>query len=128
MLIICSLIIHLLVNTTKPGFCLQDESHNLKSPKTLRTKTGSALVGNCKRCILLSGTPALSRPNELFCQLKCIRPKIFKKSVPPHMQYLIVSSWMIFQMTFVPVLWIMLNGIVMPRGITLVGIFQDPVT
>jgi hypothetical protein len=59
-------------------FSKQDESHNLKSIKTQRTKAALEIISNSKRCVLLSGTPALSRPSELFPQVKALQPKLFK--------------------------------------------------
>jgi SWI/SNF-related matrix-associated actin-dependent regulator of chromatin subfamily A-like protein 1 len=56
---------------------IADESHLLKTGKALRTKSASRLMQNSKRVILLSGTPALSRPSELFSQLQIINPSVF---------------------------------------------------
>lgn len=61
------------------GVVIMDESHHLKNPKALRTKTATSIVMKCKRCVMLTGTPVLSRPVELHCQLQCIRPQIFNK-------------------------------------------------
>lgn len=47
-----------------------DESHKLKNPKALRTQFAMALDANKK--ILLTGTPILNRPQELFTQLKIL--------------------------------------------------------
>jgi SWI/SNF-related matrix-associated actin-dependent regulator 1 of chromatin subfamily A len=49
-----------------------DESHHLKNFKTARTKAALPILQSSKRAILLSGTPALSRPIELYCQLTAI--------------------------------------------------------
>nr|XP_018904491.1 PREDICTED: SWI/SNF-related matrix-associated actin-dependent regulator of chromatin subfamily A-like protein 1 [Bemisia tabaci] len=59
----------------KFGVIIMDESHLLKNAKSARAKSGSKLIENAKRCILLSGTPALSRPMELYNQLRAISPK-----------------------------------------------------
>ncbi|XP_008477957.1 SWI/SNF-related matrix-associated actin-dependent regulator of chromatin subfamily A-like protein 1 homolog, partial [Diaphorina citri] len=56
---------------------IADESHFLKSPKANRTKAGVDLIKSARRCILLSGTPALSRPIELYSQINAIDPKFF---------------------------------------------------
>ncbi|KAJ1529359.1 hypothetical protein ONE63_006147 [Megalurothrips usitatus] len=64
----------------KFGVVIMDESHHLKNPKALRTKCGIEILRACRRCVLLSGTPVLSRPVELHCQLMCIRPKTFNNS------------------------------------------------
>ncbi|KAI8819051.1 P-loop containing nucleoside triphosphate hydrolase protein [Fimicolochytrium jonesii] len=46
-----------------------DESHYLKSRDAKRTKCILPLIKRAKRALLLSGTPALSRPIELFTQI-----------------------------------------------------------
>jgi SWI/SNF-related matrix-associated actin-dependent regulator of chromatin subfamily A-like protein 1 len=51
-----------------------DESHYLKSSKTKRTKALKPITEHVRRCIMLSGTPALSRPMELFSQLNMLDP------------------------------------------------------
>mmetsp|Transcript_21390 Transcript_21390/g.63938 ORF Transcript_21390/g.63938 Transcript_21390/m.63938 type:complete len:768 (+) Transcript_21390:188-2491(+) len=55
-----------------PSVIVCDESHYLKNAKTARTRTLMPLLKASKRCILLSGTPALSRPNEIFSQLHAL--------------------------------------------------------
>ncbi|GFS00493.1 SWI/SNF-related matrix-associated actin-dependent regulator of chromatin subfamily A-like protein 1 [Elysia marginata] len=57
---------------------IMDESHFLKNFKTVRTKAAMPLLMNAKRVLLLSGTPALSRPSELYCQISAVCPHIFK--------------------------------------------------
>ena len=54
-----------------------DESHYLKSISAERTKKTLPIVKKAKRCILLTGTPALNRPDEIFAQLDAIDAKIF---------------------------------------------------
>ncbi|KAJ3046750.1 Swi SNF matrix associated, actin dependent regulator of chromatin, partial [Rhizophlyctis rosea] len=54
-----------------------DESHYLKSRDAKRTKTILPMLKNAKQALLLSGTPALSRPMELYTQLSAL----FKKFV-----------------------------------------------
>eukprot|EP00606_Chrysophyceae_sp_TOSAG23-5_P000122 GSChrysophyteH2.ASY1.ANO1.1632.1 assembled CDS len=51
-----------------------DESHYLKSGKAKRTQHMKRLADASKRCIMLSGTPALSRPMELFSQINMLQP------------------------------------------------------
>ena len=63
----------------KPDLIICDESHYLKSHKTKRSKALAPLVKSIKRALLLSGTPALNRPIELFSQLNMLYPKIFPK-------------------------------------------------
>merc|ERR1719215_1649407 len=49
-----------------------DESHMLKNMKTKRTKSILPILKASKRCLMLSGTPAFARPQELFPQLTSI--------------------------------------------------------
>jgi uncharacterized protein (DUF3820 family) len=59
------------------GFLILDESHYIKNPKSLRSKACLPLIGAARRALLLSGTPALSRPAELFTQLSGLQPQMF---------------------------------------------------
>ena len=56
-----------------------DESHALRNRETKRSKTLVPLFKTTNRVILLSGTPALSRPVELFAQIECVCPELFPK-------------------------------------------------
>ena len=56
---------------------IADESHSLKNSNAKQTNAIVPLLKNAKRAILLSGTPALSRPEEVFTQLDALRPDIF---------------------------------------------------
>lgn len=49
-----------------------DESHFIKTPDAIRTKDTQAICNTATRTVLLSGTPAMSRPFELYPQLKLI--------------------------------------------------------
>jgi hypothetical protein len=49
-----------------------DESHMMKSLTAKRTKALMPICTSAKRRILLSGTPALSKPLELFTQIRCV--------------------------------------------------------
>ena len=51
---------------------IADESHYLKTRQSKRTKVLVPMIQRAKRAILLSGTPALSRPLELFSQLQAL--------------------------------------------------------
>lgn len=57
---------------------IADESHHLKSRTSQRTKLLLPLLQSAKRLLLLSGTPALARPAELWPQLAALRPDQFK--------------------------------------------------
>ena len=56
-----------------------DESHFLKDRRAQRTQAVMPLMkdGAASRVICLTGTPALSRPIELFSQLEALVPRIF---------------------------------------------------
>ncbi|XP_076227917.1 SWI/SNF-related matrix-associated actin-dependent regulator of chromatin subfamily A-like protein 1 [Nomia melanderi] len=56
------------------GFVILDESHTLKSAKTARYKAAQRITSKVGHVVLLSGTPALSRPIELYSQLNLIMP------------------------------------------------------
>jgi len=58
---------------------LQDESHFIKNFKTARARASVAVLRRASRLLLLSGTPALSRPVELYTQLSLIRPDLFSR-------------------------------------------------
>jgi len=53
-----------------------DESHHIKTLQAQRTQFLLPVLKKAKRVILVSGTPALSRPIELFPQIEAIRPGI----------------------------------------------------
>ena len=54
---------------------IADECHLVKSPKAQRTKAIMALATKIKEIILLSGTPLLSRPIEMYTLLHMIDPE-----------------------------------------------------
>lgn len=54
------------------GAAIVDESHMLKNMNTKRTKSLVPVLHAAKRCVLLSGTPALAKPTELWPQLKIL--------------------------------------------------------
>ena len=59
-------------------FVIVDESHCIKDSKSARTKAVEPLLKASKYLVLLSGTPALSRPIELFTQICALDPKLFR--------------------------------------------------
>ncbi|XP_060786319.1 SWI/SNF-related matrix-associated actin-dependent regulator of chromatin subfamily A-like protein 1 isoform X2 [Neoarius graeffei] len=61
------------------GVLIMDESHFLKNIKTARCKAALPLLKAAKRVILLSGTPAMSRPAELYTQILAVRPTLFPR-------------------------------------------------
>ncbi|XP_040417367.1 SWI/SNF-related matrix-associated actin-dependent regulator of chromatin subfamily A-like protein 1 isoform X2 [Cygnus olor] len=54
-----------------------DESHYLKNIKTARCRAAMPLLKAARRVILLSGTPAMSRPMELYMQIAAVQPDFF---------------------------------------------------
>jgi len=55
-----------------------DESHYFKGHRTKRTRNLTPLVKKIPHALLLTGTPALNRPCELFPQMHMLRPDFFK--------------------------------------------------
>ena len=51
-----------------------DESHYLKNSKSKRTKAAKTLAGKVSKTILLTGTPIMNHPSDLFSQLNIIDP------------------------------------------------------
>ena len=56
--------------------CIADEAHYMKSREAKRSKKLMPVLQKAKRCILLTGTPILSHPVELYNLLKILRPDI----------------------------------------------------
>ncbi|XP_061861162.1 DNA annealing helicase and endonuclease ZRANB3 isoform X2 [Colius striatus] len=54
-----------------------DESHYMKSRNATRSKILLPIVQKAHRAILLTGTPALGRPEELFMQIEALFPGRF---------------------------------------------------
>ncbi|CAB3376895.1 Hypothetical predicted protein [Cloeon dipterum] len=63
----------------KFGVVIMDESHSVKNTKSKRSEAAGKLVRSAKRLLMLTGTPALSRPIELYSQLNIIRPNALMK-------------------------------------------------
>eukprot|EP00177_Eucheuma_denticulatum_P000116 GFKZ01000204.1.p1 GENE.GFKZ01000204.1~~GFKZ01000204.1.p1 ORF type:complete len:684 (+),score=64.69 GFKZ01000204.1:44-2053(+) len=51
---------------------IADECHVLRNISSARTKTAVEVLSNAERMVLLSGTPVLSRPMELYPILSCL--------------------------------------------------------
>eukprot|EP00746_Dinoflagellata_sp_MGD_P137699 gnl/MRDRNA2_/MRDRNA2_71462_c0_seq1.p1 gnl/MRDRNA2_/MRDRNA2_71462_c0~~gnl/MRDRNA2_/MRDRNA2_71462_c0_seq1.p1 ORF type:complete len:715 (-),score=158.26 gnl/MRDRNA2_/MRDRNA2_71462_c0_seq1:51-2048(-) len=56
-----------------------DESHFIKDFKSQRTKAVLKICKSARRCVLLSGTPAVNKAAELYTQLQAVLPS---KSMP----------------------------------------------
>jgi len=58
-------------------FVILDESHMVKDAATARYRAVEPLARGAAHLVLLSGTPALSRPIELYTQVRLIDPKFY---------------------------------------------------
>ncbi|XP_021281797.1 SWI/SNF-related matrix-associated actin-dependent regulator of chromatin subfamily A-like protein 1 isoform X2 [Herrania umbratica] len=58
---------------------IADESHFLKNAQAKRTTASLPIIKKAQYAILLTGTPALSRPIELFKQLEALYPDVYRK-------------------------------------------------
>ena len=67
---------------------IADESHQLKTPFSQRTKAATALASRAYRRILLSGTPSLGSPFDLYAQLRFLG------------NYLCPENWWAFRKRF----------------------------
>lgn len=59
------------------GVGIADEAHMLKSIDSQRSQRCIPLLARCKRVFVLSGTPAISVPYEIYNLLHIVRPDIF---------------------------------------------------
>nr|CAB3458727.1 unnamed protein product [Digitaria exilis] len=57
---------------------IADESHFMKNCQAKRTIASLPVLQKAQYAVLLSGTPALSRPIELFTQLQALYPAVYK--------------------------------------------------
>lgn len=55
-----------------------DESHSMKETTAQRTIAASPIIKAAEAALLLSGTPALNRPKELYSQLHALRSDLFR--------------------------------------------------
>ena len=58
-------------------FIIADEAHYMKSPDAKRTKCLMPIIKRSKRVILMTGTPILAKPVELYPLLTMLRPDLF---------------------------------------------------
>ncbi|XP_053522877.1 DNA annealing helicase and endonuclease ZRANB3 isoform X3 [Artibeus jamaicensis] len=65
------------LNNQNFNVVIVDESHYMKSRNASRSKILLPIVQKAKRAILLTGTPALGRPEELFMQIEALFPQKF---------------------------------------------------
>lgn len=57
--------------------CIADEAHYLKSRDSQRARNLVPFLMKAKRVLLLTGTPIMSRPIEMYNICRIIRPDIF---------------------------------------------------
>lgn len=87
-------------NVRAAGFrvVIADEAHYLKSKDAQRTTLVLPVIAAANRRIMLTGTPALSRPVELFTLLSTVRPaapewatynKVSAASFPGRLVYIV---------------------------------------
>ncbi len=57
---------------------IADEAHYMKNSLAKRTECITPILQKIKHVLLLTGTPALAKPKELFTLLHILRPDIFK--------------------------------------------------
>lgn len=69
------------------GMVICDESHLLKSWNSKRTQAIQPILRASKIALLLSGTPATSKPSELFPQIQSLYPHIFGTFMPFAQRY-----------------------------------------
>ena len=58
---------------------IADEAHYLKARDSQRSKNLLPLLENAKRLILMSGTPLLAKPVEIYNLLRVLRPDVCPK-------------------------------------------------
>ncbi len=59
----------------KWGTVIPDEAHKAKNRKAQRTKALWAICRNAERVLLLTGTPIVNQPADIWSLLKCLYPK-----------------------------------------------------
>ena len=60
------------------NYIIADEAHYLKSRTAKRTQSLTPILQRAKRVVLLTGTPILAKPMEIFPLLHILRPDKFK--------------------------------------------------
>ncbi|KRX04174.1 P-loop containing nucleoside triphosphate hydrolase [Pseudocohnilembus persalinus] len=66
------------LNEMKFKIAIADEAHYLKNPKSKRSESIIPLLQKCKHVILLTGTPAMNKPKDLYTMVSILRPDIFQ--------------------------------------------------
>ena len=63
----------------KSKFIIADEAHYLKARDSQRSKHLLPVLESSKRLILLTGTPLINKPVEIYNLLRVLRPEICPK-------------------------------------------------
>jgi SWI/SNF-related matrix-associated actin-dependent regulator 1 of chromatin subfamily A len=75
------------LKSVQPQVMIVDEGHYCKNPKALRTRSVQSLAKQINKLIILTGTPIINRPNELFPLLQMIDPKSWPNFFRYALQY-----------------------------------------
>ncbi|KAG2372651.1 hypothetical protein C9374_013659 [Naegleria lovaniensis] len=67
-----------ILNGVKFKCVICDESHSLKNSGTKRSQKIAPFLQKVKRLVMITGTPALSRPKELYSQLSLLLDREFR--------------------------------------------------
>jgi SWI/SNF-related matrix-associated actin-dependent regulator 1 of chromatin subfamily A len=76
-----------LIQKLKYQIVIADEAHYLKSRESKRSKSLVPLLYKMKRVLLLTGTPMLGRPSEIYNLIKILRPDVFNKFMTFGLRY-----------------------------------------
>lgn len=79
------------INLLNFDIMIIDEGHYIKNRTAARTKAVLKVKRN--RTFVLTGSPMLNRPNELWTLLHCIDPKRFNKYWPFVNRYCVFGGW-----------------------------------
>ena len=66
-------------NTRPIALAVADEAHYVKNPKAQRSKVAVGLLALAERRVLLTGTPIVNRPKELFNLIQVLDPNRWPK-------------------------------------------------
>lgn len=69
-----------------------DEAHYIKTSTTQRSQAALPLCRDAKRCILLSGTPMMNKPEELTPLLRAILPSVNMRDAEFNERYCIMDA------------------------------------
>jgi len=76
-----------LIDKMKFQIVIADEAHYLKSRESKRSRSLIPILTKIKRVFLLTGTPMLGKPNEMYNLIKILRADVFCKFVDFGVRY-----------------------------------------